>query len=92
MRPGTVRRSPAPTASPGGAARASSSAPAYLWCEVADRGGWVRRDEDGVSRFTVRFLLRKGLIWDKGLDLHGPFRGRPPADGAGFGSSSGFPF
>jgi hypothetical protein len=64
----------------------------YLWCEVVDRGGWVRRDEDGVSRFTVRFLLRKGLIWDKGLDVHGPFTGPPPADGAGFGSSSRFPF
>ena len=52
----------------------------------------MRKDEDGAARFAVRLLLRKGLVWDGGLEVHGPFRGPPPADGPGAGGASGLPF
>lgn len=66
-----------------------------LWLQVQDLTPFVRRDERGLATWDLTFLLRKGLLWDRGLECQGPFQGRPPRDDDPLGGPSrggGFPF
>lgn len=53
-----------------------------LWCEVKDLTPFVRSDEDRATTYDLTFVLRKGLLWDRGLDCEGPLRETPAGTGA----------
>lgn len=61
-----------------------------LWLQVQDLSPWVRKDEQGRATFDTTFVLRKGLLWDKGLECVGPIPGRPVGGDSYGGSSSGW--
>lgn len=61
-----------------------------LWLEVQDLTPWVRKDEQRRATFDQTFVLRKGLIWDRGLECVGPIPGRPSGGDSYGGSSSGW--
>jgi hypothetical protein len=53
---------------------------APLWCEVEDGTDFVRNDPEEKTVFVVHFVVRKGYVWDKGLDLRGPWRAPAPGE------------
>lgn len=61
-----------------------------LWLRVQDLTPWVRRDERGLATYDLTFVLRKGLLWDRGLEVVGPIRGRPSRGGADGGGAPGW--
>jgi hypothetical protein len=61
-----------------------------LWLEVQDLTPFVRKDERRLATVDYTFVLRKGLIWDRGLEVVGPIRGRPSGGDSYGGSSSGW--